>query len=353
MTRAGESGQSLLGVGWSSPSFWSRPGSRIMPSCGAIRIQTDQSTERGRKLMKGSPYAPILFLAVAALTSGGVPAPCEAQATKDARAIGKVVDIRAFFEGGTDVQVTFVLKTRSDGTLLRHDPRRSSMRFRPASTFKIPNTVIGLETGVVAGPDHVFPFHPDLVPEVGFFARSWRSDHTLESAFRNSVYWYYQEVARRVGRVRMQAWLDAFGYGNREMGDEVDSFWLHGDLRISAIEQVRFLSDLLEGRFDVSRPTLESLTDISILEEGDGWKLHGKTGTSNVTPTRENGWLVGWVDAAEERWYYALNMEGERVWEDWPPGARADLVLRILAHVGVPVEASRTGPDPTEQVGVG
>ena len=133
----------------------------------------------------------------------------------------------------------------------------------------------------------------------------------------------------------MQGWLDRFDYGNRTMGTAVDSFWLEGPLAISPDEQVAFLRRLRSGGFGVSPRSVEVLEGISLLETAEGYRLHGKTGTSEVTPTRENGWIVGWVEARGGTWYWALNMEGERVWEDWPPRARLGLVRVILRDLGV------------------
>ena len=178
--------------------------------------------------------------------------------------------------------------------------------FIPASTFKIPNTVIGLETGVI--PDAAFTLKWDGQTR---WLQAWNRDHDLRSAFRNSVVWYYQEVARRIGEARMKAWLERLGYGNRDIRGGQDLFWLNGAIRITALEQVAFLRRLVEGELPISERTLGILKEISTLASGSGWSVHGKTGgyqPPEVPWDREHptaGWVVGWVERERELTYFA------------------------------------------------
>jgi beta-lactamase class D len=133
----------------------------------------------------------------------------------------------------------------------------------------------------------------------------------------------------------MQSFVDHFGYGNGNISPAVDTFWLYGDLRISPLEQVDFLRRFCGDELGVSERTTKMVQDIMVLEETEEYVLRGKTGTAEVTPTRELGWLVGYLQRDDRVWYYALNMEGERVWEEWPPRKRKDLVIRIFRALGV------------------
>lgn len=246
----------------------------------------------------------------------------------------RIVDLGRFFAGGAPVDAAFVLLNGRTGEVIRHDPARAAKRLLPASTFKIPHTLIALETGVVSDAEFVIPFDPSR-KRAGFWSPDWSRDQTLRSAFQGSVYWYFQETARRIGPRRMAESLKRFGYGNESLAGGVDAFWLEGGLRISADEQVRFLQRLNEGRLGVSARSLEVLRSIMVLERGPGYTLRGKTGTADVTPTRELAWLVGFVEGADETWYFALNLEGEEVWERWGPGAaRRQLVSTLLRELG-------------------
>ncbi len=96
-------------------------------------------------------------------------------------------------------------------------------RFLPASTFKIFNALVALETGVI--PDEHATFKWDGVERS---VPAWNQDHDLASAISVSAVWYFQELARRIGRERMQEWIDRAKYGNQNIGGEIDSFWLNG-----------------------------------------------------------------------------------------------------------------------------
>src|SRR5262245_46624638 len=132
------------------------------------------------------------------------------------------------------VQGTFVLLDAGTGQFTVHNSIRAAKRFIPASTFKIPNTLIGLETGAVKSVDEVLPYggKPQPFPD-------WEHDMGLREAIRLSAVPIYQELARRVGLERMNEWVARLNYGNATIGTEVDRFWLSGPLEISAMEQAQ------------------------------------------------------------------------------------------------------------------
>lgn len=207
---------------------------------------------------------------------------------------------------------------------------RAQQRFIPASTYKIPNSLIASETGVAKDAEHMIPWDSAVKPSKGFWSPEWSRDHTLHSAIRLSVYWYYQALAREIGAERMQDYLDRFDYGNRDMGGGVDRFWLHGELRISPNEQVRFLERMYNGKLGVSARSTQIVKEILVLEETKDYRLSGKTGTADVTATRELAWLVGFVEREGDVWFYALNMEGEQVWEQWGRSSKRIALVRSL-----------------------
>ena len=269
--------------------------------------------------------------ALVALASGCAPR-AESSVADGVAAADSVVDLSSLLSGTAPLDATFVLVRASTGERVVHGPERASERFLPASTFKIANTLVALETGVATGPDFFLPWDSVASPTA---RTSWARDQTLESAFRNSVYWYYQELARRIGSERMTSWLGRLDYGNRSTGGGIDRFWLSGDLRISPDEQVRFLQRLVGGELPVSPESRSIVIDLMRQRDTAGYRIFGKTGTSDVTATRENGWLVGWVEAVGDTFFYALNMEGETVWEDWPPNRRVELLERVLTRLGI------------------
>ncbi|MDQ2075901.1 penicillin-binding transpeptidase domain-containing protein [Marinimicrobium sp. ABcell2] len=246
------------------------------------------------------------------------------------------VDLSEYFSGTDANDSTFVVYHPASGQLIRHNPERAQQRFPAASTYKIPNALIAIETGVAKGPDHLIPWDGNIPADAGFWSSTWSKDHTLRSAMRTSAYWYYQEIAREIGAERMLAYLDQFDYGNQSIDGGIDAFWLHGGLRISPDEQVRFLERMYSGRLGLSERSFQLVRDIIVLEENPDYRLSGKTGTADVTPNGELLWLVGYVEREEDVWFYALNMEGEHVWNKWgKPSARLVLVRAMLRELNV------------------
>lgn len=270
----------------------------------------------------------------AAPSAGAIPAGTRTlpfgPAATSTEATAAAATLDAVFAG---LDATFVLLDPRKEETLRHDPERAATRFAPMSTFKVPNMLIGLETGVLSGPDQVIAWDPARAPgwerwDEGRKQR-WAHDQTLRSAFRESVVWYFQEVARRIGPERMQSHLDRFAYGNRDLSAGIDRFWLEASLRISADEQVAFLRKFREGRLGLSERTTAIAREIMALERGDGWTLCAKTGTGERAPGLWIGWLVGYVDGPQGPAYFALNLDGPSfaaVFERRMPLARRALV---------------------------
>ena len=138
---------------------------------------------------------------------------------------------------------TFVGYKVDDYLVIASDKNRSGEAKLPASTFKIPNSMIALETGVVADPDKDVFKWDGVVRSI----EAWNKDHTLRSAIAASAVPVYQEIARRIGAERMQKYVDLFDYGNRDIGGGIDQFWLTGNLRIDPVQQVDFVDRLRRG----------------------------------------------------------------------------------------------------------
>jgi beta-lactamase class D len=184
------------------------------------------------------------------------------------------------------------------------DPEYCKKPLTPASTFKIPNSMIGLETGVIPDAEFVIPWDG-----VKRSVEAWNHDHTLRTAIRDSAVPYYQELARRVGLQPMQSWVKRLGYGNMQIGDVVDRFWLDGPLAISALEQVEFLRRVDRAQLPISERTRQIVLDITIRGQVDGRTLHGKTGWAYPGKPSEIGWFVGWVEDPATPRYVAVALE--------------------------------------------
>lgn len=224
------------------------------------------------------------------------------------------------------VEGTFVLFNPKTGEYRVHNLERAKVRYYPASTFKILNSLIALEIGIATGPDMVLKWDGKDTGRVAI-----NRDLRMREAFRLSAVWYYQELARRIGRDRMQKHVDAVRYGNRRLGATIDRFWLDGPLQVSAFEQVAFLDDVRARRTPFSPKAIDGLREIMISEKRDDRVLRAKTGWTNaITP--DLGWYVGWVERGDEAWVFATNIDLRKA-EDGDK--RVDVTREILAKEGI------------------
>jgi len=221
----------------------------------------------------------------------------------------------------------FVIKEIGRNWTFRHSPSRCAERFSPCSTFKIFNSLAGLECGVVTGPDMVLKW--DGKPQ---WNKAWEHDHTLASAVKESVVWYFQEVARRIGPERMNKYLAACDYGNQDTSGGIDKFWLSSTLKISPDEQIRFMEDLYTDHLPFRKDVMATVRKLLVFKQGGDWVFSGKTGTAATNDKPVMGWFVGHVRSADRQFVFAINIHAED--KVWGSTAR-DLAFEILKDLGL------------------
>jgi len=216
-------------------------------------------------------------------------------------------------------------------TYFVYDRARAGLPLLPASTFKLFNALVSLETGVVRDEHEIIAWDGKDRGRA-----EWNRDTDLASGMRYSTVWFYRALARRIGEARMQQWIDAAGYGNRDIGGGIDRFWLVGDLRISALQQIEFLRRLAAGILPFSARSQAIVRRICLVEKTDAYELHGKTGWKHVDGEPvDHGWFVGWVERGDRRWFVAVNMDfaaGTQVARDG--GKRLEVARAVLAQAG-------------------
>lgn len=196
---------------------------------------------------------------------------------------------------------TMVISNLEGTETFIHNQGRADTPFLPASTFKIPNTLIALDEGVITEKDTLKWDGKDTG------VADWDRDQTLESAFRASCVWFFQELARLIGTDTYLTCLGKIGYGNAQPTPEVTTFWLEGDLRISAMEQIEFLKKVYRRELPFSSASFDTLKRIMIVERTPAYTLRAKTGwAQRVSP--QIGWYVGYVERNDGVWFFALNM---------------------------------------------
>ncbi|MFG3714619.1 class D beta-lactamase [Micromonospora sp. NPDC047730] len=223
------------------------------------------------------------------------------------------------------LQGTFVLYDVTAARVVMVDRARAERRFIPASTFKVPHSLIALETGVVRDEHEKVPYggRPQRVA-------AWERDMGLRDAVRVSNVPVFQELARRIGPEREREWLRRLGYGNGEVGAAVDQFWLRGPLTISADEQARWLARLAQGELPADRGHQATVRDILRLERTATHTLYAKTGQTDATEPG-TGWWVGWVERGDRLYCFALNVD---IRTDADADKRLPLGRQLLHRLG-------------------
>ena len=242
-------------------------------------------------------------------------------------------DLSGFFKG---VNGAFVLYDMNHQHYVRYNAKRCRERFSPKSTFKIPNSLIGLETGVIRDAEFVIPWNREKYPPEANWNEEpfvhWGKDQTLRSALKYSVVWYYRELALSVGSERMKNYVQAFNYGNKDVSGRVDNFWLNNVLKISANEQVEFLKAFYSGRLPISKRSIEIVKDILVFEQTPAYKLSAKTGGGPIDEGIYIGWFVGYLEANGNVYFFATNIEGASFAEI--RARRVELTMQILKVLG-------------------
>ncbi len=235
-------------------------------------------------------------------------------------------DVKKYFDE-YDVKGSFMLYDMYSEKYYYYDSARCFTRFTPASTFKIPNSIIGLETGVIADENFIIPWDNTKSRE------TCDKDLSLKDAIKFSCVWYYKELARRVGAEKMQEMLNSFNYGNKDISSGIDKFWLEGSLKISQAEQIEFMKKLYKYELPVSKRSVDILKSIIVLDSGTEYILRGKTGWG-YEDKKDIGWLVGWVEKSDNVYFYAINVETDK---DNPRfgESRKAITEKILKDFGV------------------
>lgn len=209
----------------------------------------------------------------------------------------------------------------------RYHKKRCKQGFLPASTFKIPNTLIALEEKVIQDENSVIKWDGKKRDY-----KSWNSDHNLRTAYKYSVVWFYQKLALRVGMDKMNDYLKKMNYGNQNTSAGIDQFWLKGKFKISQEEQIQFLKKLYLNDLPFSQRNINILKDIMTHEDNEKYIIKAKTGL--LLKPGVMGWWVGWlkVKKTDNVYFFATNLVKEQFNKDFS-SARINLTKDILKEL--------------------
>jgi beta-lactamase class D len=201
-----------------------------------------------------------------------------------------------------------------------------NQRFSPASTFKIPNMILGFIAGnLQRDSDNLQKW--DGVQRA---LPQWNRDLTLKEAFRLSAVWYFQNLARKAGTVQMERFLKVISYGNMHCSGAVDAFWLNDTLKISPLEQMEFLQRLIRSELPCDTAIQRSVREIMFEDERNGVRYFSKTGWT-VSSGYDQGWYVGWAEYANRVWVFVHHIQSNS--ESLPDhfaASRIEAVVRVV-----------------------
>jgi len=234
-----------------------------------------------------------------------------------------------FKEAGVTGTFAILSNATGDFTLYNLERYRDSA-YLPASTFKIVNALVGLQTGIITNEKMVIPWDG-----VERRVADWNRDLTMYEAFRVSSVPYFQEVARRIGKDTMQQWLDTLSYGSKKITSAIDTFWLDHSLTITPDEQLGLVKKLYFNQLPFHKLNQEAVKRAMLFEDKPEYKLSYKTGWSGYDTVRKRhiGWVVGWIEENRHPYFFVLNLESPLPQFDMVR-VRMKLLKDLLAHLG-------------------
>ena len=215
--------------------------------------------------------------------------------------LGNDTALQALFEN-YNVKGTMLIESLDGKERYVYNEARAKTPLLPASTFKIPNTLIALQEGVVDAQSII------VWDGVERSIKAWNQDQTLSSAFKSSCVWCYQTLARGIGLEKYDAYLQKLHYGNAKTGEDVERFWLDGALRISAYEQIAFLKRVYNNDLPFAQTHLDTLKAIMVDEQTSTYTLRAKTGWAVPKGAEHHGWYVGYVEGSKGVYFFATNL---------------------------------------------
>lgn len=219
---------------------------------------------------------------------------------------------RRFAGLGVDGALTVLDALR--GGRVSANPERVARDYLPGSTFDIPATIIALQTRAardIGEEKFAAPAPSAPAPGGPALSKACEGEMTLGEAFRHSCLPVYQQLARRIGADAFRDWLTKFDYGNAEAGPDAASFWLDGDLRISAGSQTKFLRQLVTKTLPVSPRAISLTEEIMFVEKIGETAIHGRAGRlDRASPPL--AWWIGYAQKGEDLVLVALNMDMPR-----------------------------------------
>ncbi len=240
--------------------------------------------------------------------------------------------LKKYFDNNK-VTGTFGLFDNGKGRFTIYNVARfSDSAYTPASTFKIVNSLIGLESGIVKNDSTIIKW--DSVTRT---REECNKDLYMVDAFRISCVPWYRELARRIGKPTMQHYLDTIGYaaknGRFVIKNNLDSFWLDNTAKVTSDEQLGMVKKLYFSQLPFQKRTQELVTKMMKMESNSNYSLSFKTGWGTTASGSQLGWIIGWIEENQHPYFFTLQIESANKDIDMR-NVRLTMLKEILKHLG-------------------
>ena len=222
---------------------------------------------------------------------------------------------------------SFVLYDLENDIWSIHDVEHATLRVAPDSTYKIYDALFGLEEGVITPEDSFIAWNGKNYP-----FETWNSDQTLQSAMNSSVNWYFQAIDEQLASTNIRNYIQQIGYGNENVSGRLSTYWLESSLKISPVEQVKLLTKLQNNSLGFSSENINAVKDAICLSSSDAGTFYGKTGTGRVDGQDVNGWFIGYIETADNTYFFATNIGAD---SDATGGNATEITMSILSDMNI------------------
>ena len=234
------------------------------------------------------------------------------------------VDLSTYFG---EYEGSFVLYDLKNDEWSIHDKEHATLRVAPNSTYKIYDALFGLEEGVITPENSFIAWNGESYP-----FEAWNADQTLQSAMNSSVNWYFQTLDEQLGASDVYSYIQEIGYGNENMSGDFSTYWMESSLKISPIEQVELLTRLQNNSLGFAPENINAVKDAICLSASDAGTFYGKTGTGRVNGQDVNGWFIGYIETADNTYFFATNISAD---SDATGGNATEITMSILSDMNI------------------
>ena len=234
------------------------------------------------------------------------------------------VDLSAYFE---EYEGSFVLYDLKNDAWSIHDKEHATLRVAPDSTYKIYDALFGLEEGVITPEDSFIAWDGENYP-----FEAWNADQTLQSAMSSSANWYFQSIDEQLTSADIYSYIQQIRYGNENLSGDLSTYWMESSLKISPVEQVELLIKLHNNSLGFSSENINAVKDSIRLSSSDAGTFYGKTGTGRVNGQDVNGWFIGYIETADNTYFFAANIEAD---SNATGGNATEITTSILSDMNI------------------